>query len=236
MIKLIIVSILGAVFLQSHADLNQNPELGRVNQALRSDYAQHVLGETEFHRLADELALNTQLETFIYKKVERSFAHISPMKAQHITNAIIRESNRSKLDPMFVLAIIEQESHFNPETLGSHGEIGLMQVMPKTAFWIAKKNNIPFSQKKQLLDPIMNIRIGVHYLAWLNKRFDDARHSTSAYNMGPKNVRKILRNNKQPEVYYTSVLGRYKKLYSEARLVLPESSKSLADFLIAADN
>src|SRR3954447_19787723 len=50
--------------------------------------------------------------------------------SKSIADTVIRESNKYGFDPVFVLAIIENESNFNPVVTGSFGEIGLMQILP----------------------------------------------------------------------------------------------------------
>ena len=118
------------------------------------------------------------------------------------------------MDPLFLMAVIATESQFNPKARGSHGEIGLMQVLPKTAKWIAPQAGIKRNQIN-LEDPALNIRIGATYFAKLRKTFEGkGTRYVSAYNMGSKNVRKLLKSNKEPKIYSARVIGNYTAFYA----------------------
>jgi len=93
-----------------------------------------------------------------------------------------------------VLAVIQTESQFNAYAKGTAGEIGLMQIKPSTAQWIAKKYNLPWGGASTLYDPIVNIKMGITYFAHLRSEFESrAHHYIPAYNMGPKNLRRTAR-------------------------------------------
>src|SRR5215831_6670463 len=49
------------------------------------------------------------------------------------------------VDPLLLLAVIEQESKFDPRASGRHGSVGLMQIKPFVARDIAKRHGIPYS-------------------------------------------------------------------------------------------
>ncbi|HAW71136.1 MAG TPA: transglycosylase, partial [Firmicutes bacterium] len=57
----------------------------------------------------------------------------------HYADTIKIEADRNGLDPMLVQAVVRVESRFNPSAKSSKGAIGLMQLMPETADWIAEK-------------------------------------------------------------------------------------------------
>lgn len=211
--------LVSALLLPAIVNSDQRPQLKEINNKSRRVFAKRVLSNSEYQRFARTTDKWIVIEKFIHEKIVSALPMHSRLQTNAIANAIITESNRFGFDPLFILAMIEQESRMQPDMLGGAGEIGLMQILPKTAAWIAKKNRIKFATKKQLLDPVYNIKIGVRYLSYLNQKFpEQARHSVAAYNMGPKNVRKILKKNKQPEVYYTHVVRRYKRLYAETQV------------------
>lgn len=81
-------------------------------------------------------------------------------------NAIVKsESAKAHLDPALVMAVIAVESNFNPNAVGTHGEIGLMQLHPR--FHVVHKGDVAG-----------NIRVGVRYLNHLRAvcsgRYGDA--------------------------------------------------------------
>lgn len=136
-------------------------------------------------------------------------------RSRGVANAIVRESDRHGFDPIFILALIQNESRFNPEMRGSHTEIGLMQIKPDTAKWIAKKADLAYKGDKSLLDPVQNIRIGIAFMAVLRDQFDS--HSPlyiSAYNMGARRVRQIVADDRMPKDYVQAVMKRYMAIYA----------------------
>ncbi|HEX7681082.1 MAG TPA: lytic transglycosylase domain-containing protein [Thermoanaerobaculia bacterium] len=80
------------------------------------------------------------------------------------------------VDPVFVRAVIQVESDFNPRCVSNKGARGLMQLMPETARQYGVRN---------VFDPEDNIRGGVHNLADLLARHrGDLRRVLAAYNAG----------------------------------------------------
>ncbi len=111
----------------------------------------------------------------IYLAVAVLFAMTSDAQEIEIREVAIKHARANGLDPSLVLAVIEVESNFNPNAVGStHGEIGLMQLHPR--FF----PGATFSVEE-------NIRLGVEYLARL-KRLKAATQGCGwfvSYNTGP---------------------------------------------------
>lgn len=210
----LVVTLLPAMGI-THVD----PRLSEINKDGRKVYARRILGSKEYRRIASDADQWIILEKYILRKVRSALPNHTDLQTHAITNTIIKEANKFGFDPLFILAMIEQESGIRPNMRGTSGEIGLMQLLPKTARWIAKKHKIKYYTDKQLRDPVFNIKLGVRYLAYLHNQFPKAYLSVSAYNMGPKNVNKLLKKNKQPEVYFGHVLRRYKRFYAETQAV-----------------
>ena len=96
---------------------------------------------------------------------------------------------RSHTDPYLVAAVIKHESDFEPYAQSDGGAVGLMQLMPQTAAWIAGCLGEPFTED-YLYDPALNIRYGVWYLAELEREFGgNDILALAAYNAGRGNVR-----------------------------------------------
>lgn len=134
---------------------------------------------------------------------------------QKIAQTIIDESLKYEFDPVFLLSVIQRESVFNPNCLGSLDEVGLMQIRPATAEWIAKKYGLKYTNKEMLRDPVENIRLGTAYLDYLRGRFTNhAQLYLSAYNMGKRNVDKNLNKNVWPKEYASHVMRFYVEFYS----------------------
>ena len=122
----------------------------------------------------------------------------APKVSSHdqLAKLIVEESARASVDPLFVAAVIRSESRFHSGALSHRGAQGLMQIMPDTATYLSKRENI---RVKSLTDPSTNIRLGVAYLKYLEKMFHGDRESALiAYNWGPANMNQSLRGRRTP--------------------------------------
>jgi soluble lytic murein transglycosylase len=98
---------------------------------------------------------------------------------------LLREARASAIDPAYVYGLIRQESRFVMDARSHVGASGLMQVMPATAKWTAKKVGMAYSPER-LNDRDFNLRIGTSYLKLVLDRFDGAQAlAAAAYNAGP---------------------------------------------------
>jgi len=99
------------------------------------------------------------------------------------------DRRRSGVDPLVLNAVIRQESRFQPDILSSAGAVGLMQLMPRTAAEVARKEKMPKPHRKDLLRPGVNIRLGAAYLSYLVKGYGgDYFRAVAAYNAGESAV------------------------------------------------
>lgn len=101
-----------------------------------------------------------------------------------------RCSERYGVDVYVTLAVISAESKFDARAVSSAGAVGLMQLMPATAEWIADKLNIEYGYEK-LFDVEYNIRLGTYYLSYLLKSFE-YEYALAAYNAGEGVVREWI--------------------------------------------
>ncbi len=95
------------------------------------------------------------------------------------------------LEPALVFGLIRQETRFMPQLKSSVGASGLMQVMPATARYVAKKINLPWDNPALISDPLTNLKLGTAYLRMV---LDDLSGSqamaAAAYNAGPGRPRR----------------------------------------------
>lgn len=111
----------------------------------------------------------------------------------HYQEVIVSQATERELDPFLVAAMVQAESGFRPEAVSVKGAVGLMQLMPDTATWVAEQLRIPF-QYEQLTDPEINIMLGTEYLRYLITQFNSLPPAVAAYNGGQGNVRQWLDN------------------------------------------
>ena len=96
---------------------------------------------------------------------------------------------KENIDSALVASVIMNESKFKNEVHSHRGAIGLMQLMPETAEWIAGQIDDSSFSLDKLHEPETNIRYGVWYLASLKKEFEGNEIlALAAYNAGRGNV------------------------------------------------
>jgi soluble lytic murein transglycosylase len=102
---------------------------------------------------------------------------------------VIRQQAADKgIDPALIAAVCYQESKFQDRT--SHaGARGVMQLLPSTADYIARKSGGTQFEHGDLADPQINIAYGSWYLRYLLEHYDgNERLAIAAYNAGETNV------------------------------------------------
>lgn len=104
---------------------------------------------------------------------------------------VVRAAHTWGLDPRLVAAVIRAESHWNPRAVSRKGAVGLMQLLPTTAAWVAGQLHMKRPAQEELLQPAVNIHLGTWYLAYLVREFPhDLVAALAAYNAGKNNVRR----------------------------------------------
>ncbi|WP_350334967.1 lytic transglycosylase domain-containing protein [Coralliovum pocilloporae] len=89
----------------------------------------------------------------------------SQTKNNGLKSMVIREARKQGVPVNLALAVVQIESRFNPRAVGRAGEVGLMQIKPRTARGMGFKGS-----RKALFHPETNIKYGMKYLAGAYKR------------------------------------------------------------------
>jgi hypothetical protein len=93
------------------------------------------------------------------------------------------------LSPLLLLAMIRQESFFNPLAVSPAGALGLTQVMPSTADGISANLGLQDFSTSDLLQPQVSIEFGAYYLGSQLRQFDGNLYfALAAYNAGSDNT------------------------------------------------
>ncbi|MBD3289025.1 transglycosylase SLT domain-containing protein [candidate division KSB1 bacterium] len=128
----------------------------------------------------------------------------------------------TNLDVDLICATITHESAatWDPKVKSNAGAIGLMQIMPATGMYLAKYEDITWTDTNEILtDPIYNIRMGSRYLSTLISYYD-LEGGLAAYNGGEKRAAFWLANNKADGILWAETrdyIPAVKKLYKKFR-------------------
>ena len=116
----------------------------------------------------------------------KSFMDFSQRFPTPHRDAVVRQSQAIGLDPAYVYGLIRQESRFVMDARSGVGASGLMQVMPATARWTARKIGLDGFVPSQINDRDTNILIGTNYLKLALDDFQGSMPmAAAAYNAGP---------------------------------------------------
>ncbi len=162
--------------------------------------------------------------------IQKKFLYPFPYRS-----TIENYSARWRVDKFLTISVMKVESNFQESANSHSGAVGLMQLMPETAAWIAYQ--LGEEPDKNLREPETNIRYGTWYLAELEEEFNgNDVLALAAYNAGRGNVRKWMEKNNWDEDfsdidkipyaetrdYVKRVLHcreKYSKLYSSQDLI-----------------
>jgi len=93
------------------------------------------------------------------------------------------------LEEAWVLGITRQESRFIADAKSSAGARGLMQLMPATAKWVARKIGMQYSPER-VSDIGTNVTLGTRYLRYVLEDLGHPVLASAAYNAGPGRARR----------------------------------------------
>lgn len=196
-----------------------------INEKARAHHAKELMGKSYKGSNAQLVENASALGISIFNDVYRNLPKKYRNSAIDLTTSILQLSEKYEVDPVFIIAVIKTESSFNPKARGSAGEIGLMQLKPDTAEWVAKKNKIKWLGAKSLENPVTNITLGMAYFDMLREKFDGhANKYISSYNMGASKVCRMYASDSMPKEYALRVMKHYNSTY---RRLAAETTLSL---------
>ena len=119
----------------------------------------------------------------------------------YYTDHLQKHTTKYEIDPLFVAAMIREESRYNADIVSYAGAIGLMQIMPATGRELAGRLKIPRFNTKLLYNPDINIQMGTWYMKSLMNQFDN-NHAlvAGAYNGGPGRMRRWIKAKQIPDL------------------------------------
>ena len=118
-------------------------------------------------------------------QVDMSLRYPTPFR-----EAVLGRTREIGLDPAYVYGLIRQESRFVTDARSGVGASGLMQVMPATARWTARRIGLTDFRPGQINERDTNIQIGTAYLRFALDDFEGSMPlAAAAYNAGPGRAR-----------------------------------------------
>lgn len=151
------------------------------NFALRGMSDQQLRAAAELARQEHvyDRVVNTSLQT--RNEIDFSQRFIAPFEGQVAAKAKLID-----LDPAWVYGLIRQESRFITDARSRVGASGLMQLMPATARWVARKIGMKDFKPSSVNDFDTNTILGTNYLSMVLQDLNDSQLlATAGYNAGP---------------------------------------------------
>lgn len=106
-------------------------------------------------------------------------------------------AQRVNIDPLLLLALVREESRYDPAVVSPARAVGLAQLLPSTARAMTSDRSMSMQRLK---DPAINLALGARYVRLQLDRFGgDVRLALAAYNAGPGSARRWTRLAGDPE-------------------------------------
>jgi soluble lytic murein transglycosylase len=143
------------------------------------------------------------------ERVNTSIDSVSSLYPAPYRQAILNASRPRKLDPLFILALIRQESVFKPLAKSPAGARGLLQLTMDAAQKYGPAAGLNSLRESQLYQPETSITLGAEYLEYLTSLFPHMLEPVAAsYNGGEDNVSRWLKRAKsQDQGVFTAEVG-----------------------------
>ncbi|MCW5610200.1 MAG: transglycosylase SLT domain-containing protein [Rubrivivax sp.] len=166
--------------------------LGLRSEGVREwNFSLRGLGERELlaaaQRACDHAVWDRCINTSDRTRTEVDLAQRFPTPFR---DEVVAKAREIGLDPALMYGLIRQESRFVTDARSHVGASGLMQLMPGTARWTARKVGLRFTPG-MINDPQVNLHLGASYLKLVLDDFDGSlAMATAAYNAGPNRPRR----------------------------------------------
>jgi soluble lytic murein transglycosylase len=166
--------------------------IGLRNEGVREwNFTLRGLGDRELLAAA-QLACEREvwdrcINTSDRTRVEVDMAQRFPMPYR---KDVVAQAREIGIDPAYIYGLIRQESRFIMDARSSVGASGLMQIMPATARWTAKKIGLEY-KPEMITDREVNLKLGTAYLKLVLDDFQGSQAmAAAAYNAGPNRPRR----------------------------------------------
>ena len=125
---------------------------------------------------------------FCQPAINKAKNHVVPKLFSYPTKYeeyVLKYSKEFDIDPRFIYAIINTESHFDPKATSDVGARGLMQLMEEAYDWVKYRLNDERDHTyDDMYDPELNIEYGTYMLKYLYDKYDSYELAAAAYHGG----------------------------------------------------
>ena len=169
------------------SQIEQHQQL-TVNEQFSEGVLKIALGEysTGMQEIWDLTKRETPQELADWKALRQTNTYWHNLFPFPYETDILQYSLQEEINPLLVISVMRKESTFNPEIDSVVGAVGLMQIVPPTADWVAKQIDL---KEYSLTNPEDNINIGTWYLNHNHHRYQDSSlYAVASYNAGTGNV------------------------------------------------
>ncbi len=172
--------------------LQLNAQGWRTEATREWNWAMKGLSDQQLLAAAELASRNRMYDRSIYSAMRpKTMQDFTLRFPQPYRDSVEPAAKAYGLDPAWVFGLIRQESRFIADIRSSAGATGLMQLMPATAQWVAKRLGMSDFTMADMSDPEINPQLGSYYLAYWNERFGgNPVLATAGYNAGPGNAAK----------------------------------------------
>ncbi|NPV88519.1 lytic transglycosylase domain-containing protein [Coprothermobacteraceae bacterium] len=173
-------------------------------------YSLAQVSESEIDQLIDQRIQRSILKTAINR-------NLSDEDRAQMAACIVRYSNQYGVDPVLVVALIEQESGFNPKATSIQGATGLMQLMPP--LYTELRHQLGLGSDST--DICNNLKAGIYYLSKRIEKWQNVYWALVAYFSGDGGVDQIKSQGKElydktgtsTQQYALQILGKLYENY-----------------------
>jgi len=215
-ISFIVLCVSAAYKILGLGKIESNPRLTDLEKSLRDMRAAMNIDSVRQHKI---------------QRIMRIISDHNPEMPSGMRYEIADEIHRmgilyTNLDVDLICAIITHESGgtWEPEVRSESGALGLMQVMPATALWIARYEGISWTSPEEVLfNPIYNIRIGCRQLSTYIEMYE-LKGGLAAYNGGEKRAAEWIKNGKAKGMLWVEInsyVPQIDRLYQEYKTIIP---------------
>ena len=194
-----------------------------IHQTVRVTHAKAILQNRYSQLNLKKFEFDYSFEDYLRAYLNQAGPQVKP---ESLVPDLMHLSQSKNFDPVFLIAIMKTESKFDTEAIGSHGEIGLMQIKPSTAEWICKKYGLKWKGKEALKDPSYNLQVGAYYFTYLRKSLkQQSKKYINAYNTGINSLQRMPAEVQKNHPYYHAVMRNYAEIYNELAKIKENKEK-----------